>query len=467
LFSEDLLKIRDNDKIESYIDNIFKAFQVVPGVTYLGYRLITDHLEFPEKVITDEIQITRVNLLEAKFRLDFDGEEKDVVIYQFIPQLMNHLFYQINGNLFYPILQLVDRSTYCNSKRITLKTLLLPVCLRLDTTTSLTTVDKQVELSGLIYTIDIFKSETNILLYFFSKMGLEEGLKFFDMIDYVAYSDELIDDDSYYCFQVSKTNYLYISKEYLNEEDENTFIYKQNMVLTLHGALRMNYKNDVFDQNSWVRKLGAEFTNNSTQYEEKTRKITVSLERVLDQQTKINLAHVAEEDKENIYALLRWIMRNMQELRSINHMNILEKRIRVAEYVIHPLLLKFSDATYRFLNSRNMTMKTLFSAFKAFTLDGENEKHEHKVSFLIDMLGSNDLLRYVNLVNSFDLLLALKWTSRGPQGVNNGKSDISVRYRGHHPSYVGRISLVAASAGDPGVSGSLVPFVKLDGFYFK
>ena len=40
-------------------------------------------------------------------------------------------------------------------------------------------------------------------------------------------------------------------------------------------------------------------------------------------------------------------------------------------------------------------------------------------------------------------------------------NNVNVRYRGLHPSYLGKIGLTSTSAGDPGVSGSLTPFLEL------
>ena len=58
----------------------------------------------------------------------------------------------------------------------------------------------------------------------------------------------------------------------------------------------------------------------------------------------------------------------------------------------------------------------------------------------------------------------LKYTFRGPQSINK---TVSIYQRDIHESYTGRLSLVASSASDPGISGTLVPFVELHDGYFK
>lgn len=52
---------------------------------------------------------------------------------------------------------------------------------------------------------------------------------------------------------------------------------------------------------------------------------------------------------------------------------------------------------------------------------------------------------------------------RGGKNSNN----ISIRYRGIHPSFIGNIDLLVCGNSDPGTSGVLSPFGKIDGLYFN
>ena len=56
-----------------------------------------------------------------------------------------------------------------------------------------------------------------------------------------------------------------------------------------------------------------------------------------------------------------------------------------------------------------------------------------------------------------------------PQAKNvyGSSKDINNAYRGLHPSYIGRLSLTASSAGDPGITGTIVPFCETEDFYFS
>ena len=77
---------------------------------------------------------------------------------------------------------------------------------------------------------------------------------------------------------------------------------------------------------------------------------------------------------------------------------------------------------------------------------------------------NNELLRYYNAANEINLFgSSLRYTFRGPQSIS---STIAVEQRDIHPSYVGKLSLIASSAGDPGTSGTFTPFVKEYDYYF-
>ena len=83
---------------------------------------------------------------------------------------------------------------------------------------------------------------------------------------------------------------------------------------------------------------------------------------------------------------------------------------------------------------------------------------------IIQSILTSELLHYYNCTNEFNLYGALlRYTLHGPAGYSK---NVSVEQRSIHPSYTGRISLVASSPGSPGTSGTLVPFLKLYNGYF-
>jgi hypothetical protein len=470
-FNDNLIYWREKDNVSECLKDVFSALEVIPGITFNGIEIETDESKFPANLSYNDIEISRLDLAKIYFTIELQGNREDITLNIFLPKLIDRLFYQLNGNLYYPILQLVDRGTYITKKMFTLKTLLMPLVFRRDTFLTSTDIYGN-EYTDMTYILDLFKNKINIFKYFFANRGITETFTYFDVNEkiFLASKDDLkdVDLENYRTHEIKGTTGICILAEYqwLNENPHYHGALFASLLDALTGTQRKIIEEDNIVQ--WRKKLGKYFTQNSNGFEEKADKILISLERILDQRTKKNLVHVKASDKDDVYAILRWMMREYKTLIMIDGMDVRNKRIRVAEYLIHPLLLKFSENTYRLLNSKNLTFKNVIGIFNPFIYNENNVKSRPQINFLIKKLVTNELLRYVNLVNSFDLLIALRWTNRGPQSLTDRgkKTDISLKYRGHHPSYVGRIGLSAASTGDPGTSGTLVPFVKTKDSFF-
>jgi hypothetical protein len=476
-FNEDLLKWREQDDAAGYLEDVFLALSVVPGITFNGITIERDESRFPAGLTFNDIEPSRLDLARVHINLKMGDEEKDIVLNIFLPKLIDGLFYILNGSTYYPILQLVDRGTYATRRTLTLKTLLMPLMFRRDTLTPVSDVgtpgsEPSVEQ---IFTLDLFRSKINVMKYMMASKGLAGAVEFLggsggedgDGIG-VALRDEVsraVAEDGpgvWRAHEVKGPAGLVVVAKASWVEAEAP--YRASLLATVAGALegvpRRAVEED--DPTFWRRHLGRHFTQNSNGFEEKASKILVSLERILDRRTKQNLAHVAESDKEDVYCVLRWMMREFRQLSMVDGMDLRNKRIRVSEYLINPLLMRFSESTYRLLNSKNLTFRSLLGIFKTFI--SEDGSSPSQANFLVGKLVTNELLRYAGRVNSNDFFLALRWTYRGPQSMGDrGKGDIALRYRGLHPSYVGRISLSSASASDPGMGGTMVPFCNTDG----
>ena len=468
-FNEELIFWRERDDAAGYLEDIFAALEVVPGITLRGVEIIRDESRFPPELSFNDVDVSRLDLAQVRFLVEMQDNSKEVTLSIFLPKLIDGLFYILNNNTYYPILQLVDRTTYVTKKTFTLKTLLMPIIFRRDVEAVLRDEATGEEHAEMLYVLELFRSKINVLKYFMASKGLRGTIDFFGAGDYVdiypASVLETIDRAAWRVHAIPGSSGLVViaARDWIAESPHFRGAFVATLVDALADLQKAVIEGD--DPAQWKRRLGRYFTQNSNAFEEKADKILVSLERILDRRTKRNLAHVHAEDKEDIYCILRWMMREYKTLSMVDGMDIRSKRIRVSEYMIHPLLLKFSEGTYRLLNSKNLTFKSLLGIFRPFM--SEDDKDRPQVGFLVKKLVTNELLRYVNLVNSFDLLLALRWTARGPQGLaDRNRSDVSLKYRGHHPSYVGRISLAAASASDPGTSGTLVPTVKTSGQFF-
>ena len=63
----------------------------------------------------------------------------------------------------------------------------------------------------------------------------------------------------------------------------------------------------------------------------------------------------------------------------------------------------------------------------------------------------------------------IRYTVKGPNSIGSGKSErnISIKYRGIDPSYIGNLDINVYSSSSPGLNGSLSPFVKTKNLYFN
>lgn len=220
--------------------------------------------------------------------------------------------------------------------------------------------------------------------------------------------------------------------------------------------------------NFWMKSLGSVFTLNAYTALDKANKTIISFNRILDRRTKINLVHVPEECKKDIYSICKWMMDYFDDHNKIDPMSVYNKRIRVSEYLVHSLQYKLSNITFRILNNRGANFEKLVDMFKHFEYK-ETGKMSNHTPFIINSLMTSDLLRFQGQPNDFELFFALRWTIRGPQsaGSTRWKGEINMRLRGLDPTYVGVIGLTSASSSDPGTTGVLVPFVKTEGNFFK
>ena len=80
---------------------------------------------------------------------------------------------------------------------------------------------------------------------------------------------------------------------------------------------------------------------------------------------------------------------------------------------------------------------------------------------------SSGVFRFDDTINDMDFFSRFKYTNKGPHsaGAKNSNS-IGVRYRGIHPSMIGHIDLTVCGNSDPGTSGLLSPYGKINGLSF-
>ena len=177
------------------------------------------------------------------------------------------------------------------------------------------------------------------------------------------------------------------------------------------------------------------------------------MDRIIDAKTR-SVLPIPSDARKDVLSIIYYVMYNFKELYNADPHDLHKKRIRLYEYIFYPLRVYFASHINRIMNLQtaidNVAVEKIFSSLTPM--------------FLIKSLVTSKLLRTYNSVNDYNLFAAyLKGTFKGPQALGKG---VSFGQRNIHQSYAGRIDLVAASPGDPGVTFTLSPFVKIYDGYF-
>jgi hypothetical protein len=467
-FNKNFIYLKDQESIVQYIDDVCEALNILNGIKYLGCTF--EENENSSNLREEKnINISRMNLLTISFEVTGHSNKQKREVQEIIkvpllfPKTINHFYFIQNGNYYFPIWQIVDKDTYVvgtNERRqLVLKTLLLPIVVRYffeefkDTTGGLT-------LKGRVFNLHLFSKKVNFLYYYIIAFGMEKAIAYFGYQDSIEILEAVDEDIAVYnyVFEIHSKLSVVVSTNTIENADLNF----NNFLCSLLNILletKVKYKN-LEETEFWKKKLGSYFTKNLNNQIEKVNSIMLSFERILDNRTK-KVLKIVDEDKEDTYSIVRWLIQNYYELSIKDNMDLKNKRLRLYEYMINPLLMKFSKSTYRMLNNKNEKKNTFEQLKSIFS--------NIKINLIIKKLIQLELLRYNNAVNGMDLFnSALKASFKGPQSmITPGRgSNIGIRYRGLHPSYEDVVSLTFSNAGDPGMTVMFTPFLELEEDFF-
>ena len=397
-----------------------------------------------------------------------------------IPKFINKYYINIQGNLYLPQIQIVDASTYNNgltnakSQTVVLKTLSPPIRLY-KRTTQLITIDKQL-VQTTFFDINAFKKTSRSFIYILAEYGLEGALRFLGIEGINVYDEthKPYPDPEFYVFH-NKDNItmkyasakidLYVQvPKFLFDNDVVT----QNMVIAIMDAsIWLDSFSSIFGLDFWRRALGADFKSDTV---EKGLGILTSFKGILDNITK-EILHLPPELKENMFCILKWMVCEFSALRSKDNLNVMIKRIRIAEYIAAMYASKLNYAVYRI---PDMGQRVTVDSLKKIVATDP--------MYLIKQLPSSQLISFNDIVTDCDATEATKFSVKGQSGLgdNNKKSGQGARYgakkqagadnssksipmiyRYPHESHFGILDLDAVSASDPGVTGIICPMAKL------
>lgn len=398
-----------------------------------------------------DLKESYILLLEVNYHLETGDKQADVSVYISIPRICQKYYFNLSGNMYSPMYQIVDGSTYNNSKSsnkkadpsVTFKTSMM----RNITYTKkykLTATNKEV-IPCECFVSDIFSNRFTSFKYVLARFGFFGTLSFLK-IHSLYISDKPIELADCYNFErggiyVSMPKYLY----------DNNNVY-QSVVYTIINSIpkdgSVNINELVMGTRFWEESLGAEY---KTKTSEKGISVLDSFEHTLDLSIRECLK-VPEDQKEDMYRVLRWITYEFLALRAKDNTDISTKRIRFGEYIAALYAEKISRNLFRISNlgGSKLPIEKLISAVCINT------------NYLIDRLKKCKLVPYRNLVNDSDILTVLKYTYKGVAGIGEEKSSaVPNNYRFVKASHLGRVDKDSSSNSDPGMGGTLCPYLEL------
>lgn len=385
-------------------------------------------------------------------RPESDGPKSGIItVIIAVPRVVNKYYFRIGGNIYSAMYQVVDASTYNNSTSsnskthsVTMKNIFMPV--RIYRNKVVLNAVNESNIPVIVYRSRIFNKSISVMKYFFAKFGLVEALNFFGVHD-IHISTKELNDETFYSFP--KHN-LYVNVPKMIFEDHVV----QSIVYTIIESISKDTThNDIYTRNFWLKTLGGTHTSNFTV--EKGLAFLDSLEHIYDLGTKENI-RLPEDQKADIYCILRWMCREFSELRMKDNLDISIKNIRWAQYIASLYAMKISKGIYR-ISDRG----------KKVDLEGIKKAIVTTPNYLLTAITKCALVNYRNLVNDNDALTVLKYTFKGISGIGEKNSSVPEIYRTIHHSHLGRVDLDSSSNSDPGISGTIAPLAELYGNSFS
>ncbi len=395
------------------------------------------------------MQDSRYIELKLTFELTCKGEQEIITKRLLIPKLDKNGFYTIKGKKHFLIYQLVDSSTYTTGNGLSLKSL-MPININRSKTKSVYDTTGEAY-SAPIYKIGVYRKNMDILLFYFAQFGVTQTLKYFNVHKIIHFVEKEYDRLNYLYFPINSKMFLQVNKYFFNE-----YIYVRSIVFMIISIVTNRLRFEMLDNKSyWIERIGSINVTNSYNYYEKGMNILMSFNRMLDETTK-SILKIDPSNKEDIYAVVRWIVQNFYELRGKDNLDLLNKRLRGNECVAALLVKEFSSRVSRVIFEGNRVK--LDKVKNIFKFSGE---------VIIRQLHKSGMMKFDDRINDMDFFSKFKFTIKGPNSLGgNNDRNIANKYRGLHSSHIGRIDINVCGTSDPGLSGVLTPFVKTEGLFF-
>ena len=402
-------------------------------------------------------------IVHYEIAINNDKHEVDTAdVYIEVPRVVKKFYFYLKGNYYSSMYQIVDASTYNNETSkgkkkatITLKTNFQPIRI---TRYEMSGIDTDGAMHDIVnFGCFAFKKTVSAIVYFFAKFGFVNTLARLGLENLVFVGNRNTSDEYWCSFQPEKGNNIFVTVNRMALDQSQLM---QHVVYTILTSIESaTTANDVYTNEFWVTRLGAGFV--TTKKLEKGYSVLKSIESILDINIQEQL-HLPWKYKKDIYSIILWMLADFTLLKNKDNMNVRNKKIRCGEYIAAMYATKLSSGIYRISNQGRKV--TISSVKKAIYI---------KPDWLISEITKSQLVTFRNIVNDMDAFLPLKFTYKGISGVGNstgtnGSKSVPIQFRLLDISSLGILDPDASSPSDPGVTGSLIPFLRIsDNGYFS
>lgn len=486
-FNDDFILSRDDNEILEKVRDIFMDLEIIPQIhiNREEIQLQTDESEFgPIKQqgrYYKPVAPSRLNRIH--YKVTIDGIDHPIERDLYINKMLDKSFYINEGIRYYLIWQIVDASSYGFGTGISFSAMTMPITMVANNRIDYSAEFEDITFKNLpVFDFAVFKRVVSPLIYIMSRYALQSIRSKYEKIDdvneFMSYQDpgiidyfndyfgvnlkfsdnpdELVEDGRV-IFAVKNNKetgvYYSIPREDLNTDAGRTIL--SLFAFCRYPRKKENKKNIVFKYDDltnmwfWLDTLVSAFVQTQDIFRkyEKVKAIFISLGRMIDEPTR-KILRLEDKWKQDVFTIMKYAMYNFDELASANGQDLGSKRVRLYEYLLFPLRAYFGTKINAIFNEPTTNIQNIEKIFTGLM-----------PMFLIKECITSELLHYFNSTNEFNLYgVLLRYTFHGPQGYG---SSVSIDQRSLHPSYTGRLSLIGSNAGDPGTSGTFVPFLKL------
>lgn len=383
----------------------------------------------------------------------------------------------LNGKRTKAIWQLVDASTYSRRGQITMKSS-MPIMIYCNKHKIIPDVEgTEFVLPIYSYAQDSTRKKRagvaaakkkqvkfiNPLFLYLTKMGCKKTIKFFGMDGIVEIKNNYKEKDKedHYIFECNEV-YIHVRKDIFDKEEMC-----QAFVCMFYHLQNRDFpvtKENLEDKEYWMCRIGyigSVKNKNILSFLEKGKTSIHMIERLYNRFSKDSL-RLPEIYKSNIYYIIYWMIMNFDDMKQRVNIDMANKRIRKNEAIVDSTLgRKINENINKLIERKTKSkMNNMDTLLELFNFNSD--------IIISGMKNMNDIVKSDNASNDMAFMDEFSYTAKGYQSLGEGNSkNISDKYRYLHPSMVGVLDLFTTSNSDCGMSGSIVPFVKLyDEFFF-